>query len=126
MELQEFQDKAYAFLAECFGKDILENKLERNYRFFEEAAELVQAAGMTKDDCYKLVDYVYGRPVGEVPQELGGVMITLFGLACAQGFSMAWVAETEIKSCYDRIDHIRSKWVNKKIKSDDPLPGKPD
>lgn len=125
-QINEFQDKVYNFLLECFGTEILENKQERNYRFFEESAELVQACGMTKEECYKLVDYVYGRPIGEVPQELGGVMVTLFGLACTQGFSMEWVAETEIKSCYDRMDHIRSKWVNKKIKSGgDPLPGAP-
>ena len=126
MEIQNFQDRVYFFLCECFGKEILENKLERNYRFFEEAIELVQACGMTKEDCLKLIDYVYDRSVGEVEQEIGGVMVTLFGLATAQDVNMNYCAEDELMSCYNRIDHIRSKWVNKKIKSGgDPLPGKP-
>jgi NTP pyrophosphatase (non-canonical NTP hydrolase) len=61
---------------------------ERAYRFFEEAGELFQAVGMTKDDAYKVVDYVYGRPKGETGQEIGGVMITLLALAAQQGESV--------------------------------------
>lgn len=121
-----FQNQVEVFLIDCFGKEILENKTERNYRFFEEATELVQACGMTKEDCYKLVDYVYNRPIGDIEQELGGVMVTLFGLACAYNFSIDFCASKEIRNCYDRIEHIRSKWQNKKIKSGgDPLPGQP-
>lgn len=127
MEINEFQNQVYAFLIDCFGADILNNKLERNYRFFEEAAELVQVGGMTKEECYKLIDYVYDRPTGEITQEIGGVMVTLFGLACAQNISMNYCAETEIINCYENINRIRSKWINKTIKSGgDPLPGKPD
>lgn len=127
MDINDFQWRVNRFLYDCFGKEILDNKEERSYRFFEEATELVQACGMTKEDCYKLIDYVYGRPTGEVAQEIGGVMVTLFGLACARDKSVDAIAEMEIQSCYDRIDRIRSKWKNKTVKSGgDPLPGMPD
>ena len=39
------------------------------HRFLEEALELVQACGATASEAHQLVDYVYGRPVGEPAQE---------------------------------------------------------
>src|SRR6478735_8728865 len=123
MKMKVFQNDVVGWLRNCFGEDILNNKEERNYRFFEEAAELVQSCGMTKDDCYKLIDYVYGRPSGEPAQEIGGVMVTLFGLASTQGISVDAVSEVEIQNCYNRMEKIRAKWLSKTVKSGDPLPG---
>lgn len=54
---------------------------ERAYRFLEEATELFQSVGMEKTDAYAVVDYVFGRPKGEVSQEIGGTMVTLLALA---------------------------------------------
>lgn len=123
MDIHKFQHDVVGWLLDCFGEDILNNKEERNYRFFEEAAELVQSCGMTKEDCYKLIDYVYGRPSGEPAQEIGGVMVTLFGLASAQNISVDAISQLEIQSCYDRMEKIRAKWLSKTVKSGDPLPG---
>lgn len=53
----------------------------RSQRFLEEALELVQVTGLSKDQCHDLVNYVYNRPTGELPQELGGVMVTLAALS---------------------------------------------
>ncbi len=72
---------------------------ERAYRFFEEAGELFQAIGMTRDDALKVVDYVYGRPIGDKTQEIGGVMITLLALASQQNLSVSDALATE----YERI-----------------------
>lgn len=53
------------------------------FRFFEEASELVQSAGMTYEEAQRQLKYVFGRPVGEPRQEVGGTVITLQHLATA-------------------------------------------
>ncbi len=52
--------------------------------------ELVQAVGTSREDALRLVEYVYTRPVGELRQEIGGVMVTLAALAeCPFGLSVS-------------------------------------
>lgn len=53
---------------------------ERGLRFIEEAVELVQAIGLSDADVHRVVDYVYGRPIGSAWQEVGGTMVTLAAL----------------------------------------------
>src|SRR5579872_2306460 len=77
---ETFQQHVEPWLLACFGEQIAADTVERNHRFFEEAAELVQACGMPKHEAHQLVEYVYGRPVGEPNQEAGGVMVTLAAL----------------------------------------------
>ena len=62
---KEFQDSVKKWTWECFGEKIATDKLQRNHRFLEEALELVQACDCTREEAHMLVDYVYGRPVGE-------------------------------------------------------------
>jgi hypothetical protein len=49
----------------CFGPEISADTRERNHRFLEESVELVQACGCTVSEAHQLVDYTYGRPVGD-------------------------------------------------------------
>ncbi|MGT2505726.1 hypothetical protein [Cupriavidus basilensis] len=72
-----FQQRVQPWMLECFGAEIAADARERNHRFIEEALELVQACGATASEAHQLVDYVYGRPVGDRHQEVGGVMVTL-------------------------------------------------
>ena len=85
---EPFQSRVLPWLLECFGAEIASDTVERNHRFLEEALELVQACGCPSDEAHKLVDYVYGREVGEKSQEVGGVMVTLAALCLAQGLDM--------------------------------------
>ena len=121
MRFLEFQSRVINWLVRCFDISVVTDIKERNFRFFEEATELVQAGGMTKDECLQLIDYVYGRPVGEVKQEVGGTLVTLFGLINAHGLDSEQCAIEEINSCHEHTERIRSKWLNKKIKGG-PLP----
>jgi hypothetical protein len=77
------QERACVWLKRCFGEVIASDIAERNHRFLEEALELVQSLGCTKSEALQLVDYVYGRNVGQVRQEIGGVMVTLSALSSA-------------------------------------------
>jgi len=60
-----FQQRTRLWIEHCFGLEIANDKDERNHRFLEESLELVQSLGCTKEEALKIVDYVYGRPVGE-------------------------------------------------------------
>lgn len=54
---------------------------ERASRFLEEAIELCQAAGVTRQETNTVADYVYSRPAGDAFQEVGASMVTLNCLA---------------------------------------------
>ncbi len=116
-----FQDDVNAWVQACFGNSVACDKPERCYRFFEEAAELVQAGGMTREDCHQLVDYAYDRSGGELQQEVGGVAVTLAALCTAFEINMALASETELVRIHTRIDAIRAKHERKQHRS--PLPG---
>lgn len=107
--MSPFQNEVHDWLMACFGEPIASDKVERNHRFLEEALELVQACGATQEDAHKLVDYVYGRPVGERVQEVGGVMVTLAALCSAQGMDMEEAGKTEIARAWTVIEKIRAK-----------------
>lgn len=47
------------------------------FRFIEEALELVQAMGLTKEDVSRTVEYVFARRRGDAYEEFGDVRLTL-------------------------------------------------
>ncbi len=119
-ETAPFQDRVAPWLLACFGPNIARDRTERSHRFIEEALELVQAAGCTASDAHQLVDYVFDRPVGELQQEVGGVMVTLAALCLAHGAEMHAAGETELARIWTKIDVIRAKQAAKPKHS--PLP----
>lgn len=118
--MQPFQQRVQPWMMACFGAEISADKEERNHRFFEESTELVQACGMTASEAHQLVDYVYGRPVGEPAQAVGGVMVTLAALCLANGLDMDAAAETELARIWTKVEAIRAKQAAKPKHS--PLP----
>lgn len=115
-----FQDRVHEWAIECFGEEISFDQIERNHRFLEEALELAQAKGCTRQEVIALVDYVYGRPKGEPTQEVGGVMVTLAALCSASGMNMSQCGEVELRRINGKKDKIREKQRNKPKHS--PLP----
>lgn len=53
---------------------------ERALRVVEEAIEVGQAAGLTKEQVQRLIDRVYSRPAGDVREELGGLLVTCLAI----------------------------------------------
>jgi len=117
-----FQARVEPWMAACFGPRISADTTERNHRFIEEALELVQAGGMSKADVLQLVDYTYGRPIGELHQEVGGVMVTLAALCLAQGLDMHDAAEVELARIWTKVEAIRAKQLTKPRGSPLPAP----
>ena len=121
-QADSFQQRVRPWLLECFGAEIAADRLERNHRFLEEALELVQSLDCTASEAHQLVDYVFGRPVGEPLQEAGGVMVTLAALCLASGLDMHQAGETELAriSVPELVAKIRAKQAAKPKHS--PLP----
>jgi hypothetical protein len=116
-----FQRRVVDWMMETFSMEVCRDNAERNHRFLEEALELVQAMGCTAAEAHMLVDYTFGRPVGDPEQEVGGTMVTLAALCAAADVSMAELGERELARCWQNIDRIRAKQAGKPRSS--PLPG---
>ncbi|WP_414451264.1 DUF551 domain-containing protein [Burkholderia sp. 22PA0099] len=122
---EPFQARVQPWMLECFGPAIAADRIERNHRFLEEALELVQALGCTAREAHQLVDYTFGRPVGEASQEVGGVMVTLAAVCLANTLDMHAAGETELAriSAPAMVEKIRAKQAAKPKHS--PLPAAP-
>lgn len=118
-----FQSRVRPWLLECFGERIAGDREERNHRYLEESLELVQAEGCTAEEAHKLVDYVYSREIGDPPQEVGGVMVTLAALCLANDMDMHDCGESELARITqpETVKKIREKQKRKPSMS--PLPG---
>lgn len=116
-----FQQRVDPWLLTCFGEVIARDRQERNHRFLEEAIELAQACECTASEAHQLVDYVFGRPVGDPEQEVGGVAVTLAALCLAWGIDMHAAGETELARVWTMVEKIRAKQAAKPKHS--PLPG---
>lgn len=108
-EQPSFQERVRPWLIECFGETIAGDREERNHRFLEESLELVQSLGCTQAEAHLLVNYVFGRPVGHPPQEVGGVMVTLAALCLANKLDMHAFAECELERVWGKVEQIRAK-----------------
>lgn len=117
---EAFQQRVQPWLMTCFGEMIAGDREERNHRFLEESLELVQSCGCTASEAHQLVDYVYGRPVGELHQEVGGVMVTLAALCLANDADMHAAGWVELDRIWGKVEAIRAKQAVKPKHS--PLP----
>jgi hypothetical protein len=121
LSINTFQNRCEPWLLECFGEQIMMDVVERRNRFLEEANELVQAAGMSREEAHQLVDYTWDRPLGDPPQEVGGVMVTLAALCIALELNMHNCGDEELARVWTCIDKIRAKQAAKPKFG--PLPG---
>ncbi|CAB5514585.1 hypothetical protein ACOTHJ_12850 [Achromobacter xylosoxidans] len=119
----EFQAQVTAWLVHCFGPEVLQDVQERSDRFLEEGIELYQALGGNRANAHELVDYVFGRPVGEPQLEVGGVALTLAGLCTAAGIQLSDAAQAELSrvSAPELVARVRAKRAARL--RDSPLPG---
>jgi hypothetical protein len=116
----DFQRRVESWLTACFSPEIGFEPGERMHRFLEEALELAQASGCSREEARMLLDYVFSRPPGRPAEEAGGVLVTLAGLCSAIGVNMTNASEAELARNWDRIEAIRSKRATKQAGS--PLP----
>ncbi|OBU50130.1 hypothetical protein [Stenotrophomonas maltophilia] len=121
-----FQHSVSEWMDKCFLPSLYSNMTERGDRLLEEVLELLQAHGYDKARVPTLVDYVFGRPVGEPAQEVGGVMVTLAGYCWVAGLDMHAAGDVELARINqpDVMAKIRAKQEAKNaLHFDTPLPG---
>ena len=119
---ETFQSRVRPWLIACFGEAIAADRGERNHRFLEESLELVQSTGCTRSEAHQLVDYVFDRPAGDPPQEVGGVEVTLAALCLAHDIDKHAAAEAELARIWTKVEAIRAKQAAKPKHG--PLPGR--
>ncbi len=123
---RSFQDGVAEWMGQCFLPSLYSDMTERGDRLLEEVLELLQAHGYDKARVPTLVDYVFGRPVGEPAQEVGGVMVTLAGYCWVAGLDMHAAGDAELAriSQPEVMAKIRAKQEAKNaLHFDTPLPG---
>lgn len=108
-----FQVNVSRWCKEAFGEKDATDKRMRTLRFLEEALELAQAMEITEEEAQRVLRYVFGRPIGEAQQEMGGVMVSLAALAGSQKLSMYGCGEIELIRCWQKIDQIRERHAAK-------------
>ncbi|CDZ43058.1 Hypothetical protein NGAL_HAMBI1146_58310 [Neorhizobium galegae bv. officinalis] len=111
--MQSFQNRVQKWMNACFGEAVSADKLERGDRYLEETFELLQSVGYPRERIRALEDYVYSRPVGDPPQEAGGVMVTLAAFCEPHDLDMHVAGENELVSCWGKIEKIRAKQATK-------------
>jgi hypothetical protein len=96
---------------------------ERRDRYAEESNEVLQAFGMSREDMHKLVDYTWGRPVGEHDKEIGAALVTLTSLCVVAGVDLMSCGEAELEKLQrpETIARIRAKRSTRHGRG--PLPG---
>lgn len=125
---RSFQAGVAEWMGQCFLPSLYSNMTERGDRLLEEVLELLQAHGYDKARVATLVDYVFGRPVGEPAQEVGGVMVTLAGYCWVAGIDMHASGDAELAriSQPEVMAKIRAKQEAKNaLHFDTPLAGNP-
>jgi hypothetical protein len=110
-----FQQAVRIWVRKCLGARMASDGAQRNHRFLEEALELVQSLNCTASEAHQLVDYVFGRPVGEPAQEVGGTMVTLAALCDANDLNMCEDGWEELERVNQPavIEKIRAKQATK-------------
>lgn len=111
--MDNIQYKIISVGADVFGRDSMESVRERESRFAEEAAELLQASGMPLERLIEIATHKYAEPKGNLRQEFGGAGVTLYALANSHWIDLDTVVETEITRVAANKEKIRAKAAKK-------------
>lgn len=106
---ESFQARVYPWTLKTFGPTLTLSLKERRQRVGEEAIELLQAAGASRDEIIGIVDHVMNRPMGEPRQEAAGLQVCLAAFCNTMNIDMDQCREEELERCIDKVDKIRDK-----------------
>lgn len=121
LDASSFQRRVGHWMQACFGPAISADRLERGDRLLEEVLELLQSGGYPPERVASLTGYVWSRPAGEPPQEVGGVEVTLAAYCLAHGLDKHEAGETELARIWTKVEAIRAKQAAKPTGSALPM-----
>ena len=110
---KDLQTKTLSFCINCYGIENTFSKRERALRFGEEAIELLQTTGLTKEDIINLIEYVYRKNPGEVKDEFAGAQLTLLALANSFGVYLDDEADNNLELVNKNMPMIIKKYCKK-------------
>lgn len=116
MSIRQFQQHVTDWALGCFGATIVGDRRERSFRFIEEAIELVQSSGLTKEEVHQMVDHVFSRPVGKLDQEVGGVQVTLGVFCTSHQIDLEDASRVELNRIWEKMEQIRGKQLEKPLR----------
>jgi NTP pyrophosphatase (non-canonical NTP hydrolase) len=111
--MQLFQVQWAYWMNQCYPQNVINDPQEARLRFAEEAFELMQAVGMTKDEVMFMLGYVYGREKGESAQEAAGTLNCLATLCNLHKIDLGKAAIDDLQFCWENLDKIRYKQSQK-------------
>lgn len=89
-----------------FGR-VADNRHERAMRFIEEATELVQSCGLSRETVAAITERAYSRRAGELRKELAQAGLTLEALAAHLGFDLSAAISDE----FNRVREVpQEEW----------------
>lgn len=112
---ESFQARVFPWTLKTFGPTLTLSLKERRQRFAEEAVELLQSCGASRDEIVGIVDYVMARPMGEPRQEAAGTQVCLAALCNTMNIDMDGCREEELERCAEKVDKIREKNLFKPV-----------
>ena len=118
IDLSLFQHRVLTWFEACFGAHMVKKRKRRLYAFFEEANELIQSGGMTREEAHAMVDHVFNRAPGEFSQEVAGAFTTLCMVANSHNLELEVVGEKELARVWQAIPLIQAKQAEK-LRPDD-------
>ena len=104
-----------AWLRACFPEPVVLNRPERGARVIEEAAELAQVLGTSRELAHRLVDRAFDNPVGDAGREVGGMAVVLASAAEVLALDVTECHHRELERLIGSIDATRERHA-KKIK----------
>lgn len=112
-DIGEWQLITRQWLDAVFGADSHANidQRIRAVRHLEEATELAQACGASKESCRQVIDGVFLKPAGNVGQEIGGSFTTLLSVAnaCDEDASICLEREMDRMWKPDVMERVRQR-----------------
>lgn len=96
-----------------FSRETLTDLQAQTIVLIEEALEVGQSVGLTKDDVLARLSQVYSKEPGELWKELGGVAVTWAGVVGAAGHSAKYICKSALQDCWSRQEEIKRKHLTK-------------
>ena len=113
IKIRDFQRRVLEWFEACFSAQMAKKRKRRLYAFFEEANELIQSGGMTREEAHAMVDHVFNREPGEFSQEVAGVFTTLCMVANSHDIDLEDAGEKELARIWEAIPIIQAKQAQK-------------
>lgn len=105
-----------AWAKSTFG-EVASDPVERAARVLEEAAEVAQGGGVSKEMALAIVERTYSRPPDSVEKEIGGLLVTVYALSAVHHLDPQECLEREVARVLAKDPSMWRAKHNDKVKA---------